>query len=227
MSGQELRPSRAVARFVISAAVLVAVVVAGATGLVLGTELVLGAPDRRDLPDLPTNFPDRSVQYLPDLTVSEVTSNLEHFGLSCEQLTVPGVPPEWPEQRECTVFFPPETGETKIAGSFRAMIEYEGESEVRSLTSSCHRRAESAANLCHDFFQQSVDIVLSGQPPDAQERARGWVEQYADDGAFTADGAEIATRAGEIGLTLSGGRYDDSDAIDGYDIWYELVLRRA
>jgi hypothetical protein len=217
MSGQERPPSRAAAKLVIAAAAVVALVVGGTGGLVLGTELVLGSSDPHGLPGLPADFPDPSLQHLPDLTVTEVTSNLADLGLECESLTSPGAP----HLQDCVVFVPQRSGGTSSAGHFRALIEYDGESEVRALTTSCYRGADGPTGLCHDPFQLSVDIVFDGQPPDARDQALDWVEQYADDQAIIENEAEAVTRAGEIALTVSGRSFDDGDAL------YELVLRRA
>lgn len=218
MSGQARHPSRATARLVIAAAAVAAMVVGGTGGLVLGTELVLGDPDPRRLPDLPANFPDPSVQYLPGLTVSVVTSRLADLGLECERLTWPGVP----DRQEC--------GASHL---FYAKIEYDSESQIRAFTTRCYRGAEDPTGLCRDPFRQSVDIVFDGQPPGARDQAREWVEQYADDEAIIENEAEVVTRAGEIALTVSGLGFDDDDDDDALhklvdlDALYELDLRRA
>ena len=210
MTGQAPRPSRLAGRLVIAAAAMVALVVGGTGGLVLGTELVLGSPEPRDLPDLPPDFPDPSVQYLPGLTVSEVTSSLAGLGLECELSTSPGAP----DRQECLE-------RADGDGRLSARIDYDGESAMRSLVTRCYRGAEDTTRLCEDVFQSSVQIVLASQPPAAREQARDWVERYAEDEAVIRDEAEVATRAGEIALTMTVVTFDDGDVL------YELVLRRA
>lgn len=212
MSGNALRPSRLAARLVIAAAAVVALVIGGTAGLVLGTELVLGSPAPREPADLPANFPDPSLQYLPGLTVNEAVSNLADLELECELVTTPGASDELSRQ-ECLVFVP--------QGHFRVLIEYDGESEVRELATSCYRKADGPTELCQDPFRQSVEIVLDGQPPEARDQALDWVERYADDEAIIEDAAEVVTRFGEIELTMDGVRFDDGDLV------YDLVLRRA
>lgn len=210
MTGQAPRPSRLAGRLVIAAAAMVALVVGGTGGLVLGTELVLGSPEPRDLPDLPPDFPDPSVQYLPGLTVSEVTSSLAGLGFECEELsTWPGAP----DLQECL--------EAGGGGRLSARIEYDSESAVRALITSCYRRAEDTTRRCEDGFQSSVHIALASQPPAAREQARDRVERYAEEVAVIRDGSEVVTRAGEIALTMSVVSFDDGDAV------YKLDLRRA
>lgn len=183
MTSSAPRPTRLVAGFLIAGVVVLALLLGGGAGIVLGAPAPQGRPspapeDPPELlspPELPAEFPDASIWYLPGVTVDAIVAGLSDHGWTCQSGPPRAAGLGAQHHQEC---------EESEFGPVVA-IHYDSDTEVRLVTGECFRRAGDPADHCREPFQQVATAVFDAQPAGVGEQAVTWVAENAQEASIT------------------------------------------